>query len=90
MDQPAGLNVNLGAYLHGKEKGTTKVVKLNGVTHYTEKRFDPTNGNPEPVFVRIDASSVAKVREALETQLAAVRALEADLAAAPELMPAEG
>lgn len=85
MAEPS-ISIDIGAYMAGKADGTVRVIKLNGVVHYTQKRFDPNTAKPTPVFVALDDKGVAAVRAELQARVAALDELLRDIAAAPELL----
>ena len=88
MEQPSGVQVNLADYLKGKSAGTTKVVKIEGRTYYSQRRFSPDTGIPEPVLIVIDSESLKKSLSDMETTASALKALIADVEAAVDILAA--
>lgn len=82
MDRP--VPVDLTNYLISKAAGTAKVVKLNGIAHYTDRRFDQTTGVPVPLLVPVDEKSIEKIIEAKQEELATLTQFLADVKAAVE------
>lgn len=84
MEQAQPAPINITNYLRERTAGTAKVVKLNGVPHFTSRRFNPTTGDPEPVLVPINGAEIAKVLEAKRADVATLEAVLADIEAAEE------
>ena len=79
-----GIQINVRDYIQAKAAGVTKVVRLNGVPHYTRKGFDPATGKPVPILVQLDRDQVDASIAQMESDLDNMRAMLTDMDAAQE------
>jgi hypothetical protein len=78
--------INLQEFMRGRESGAVKIVKINGVAHYSKKGFDPESGAPMPVLLPISKEDIERSVAGMESDLAAMKQLIADLDAAKEVI----
>lgn len=76
------VRINLGSYLESKAKGVAKLVNVEGMLHYVERRFDPATGKATPAFVPLDIENLKQAREAMANDLKAMDQVIADAEAA--------
>lgn len=84
-NQPQQLNIDISKYVKQKAQGTARIILINGVHHYSLRRFDPETGEATPVLIRIATESVQAERDRLTAVIAALDAVAADIAAAKEV-----
>jgi hypothetical protein len=72
------VNINLSQYAENKAKGFIKLVNIEGVIHYIERRFHPQTGEPTPVFTPISVDALKKSRDGMAKDLAALDQVIAD------------
>jgi len=70
--------LNLAQYAENKAKGLAKIVNVEGLLHYVERRFHPQTGEPTPQFVPLAIDSLKRAREDVAKNLAALDELIAD------------
>ena len=81
-----GMQVNIGDYIEAKAAGVTKIVKLNGVPHYTRRGYDPVKGTPVPILAPLDRDQIVATIGQMESDLENMQAVLADLDAAKEAL----
>ncbi len=86
MNEPQQINVQipLASYIADSDAGKVRIVKLNGVVHYTAKRFDEATGKPIPHLIPLDRTGVENAKKQCEAQLAALTRMLADIDSAEE------
>ncbi|HEY4721711.1 MAG TPA: hypothetical protein VII92_07690, partial [Anaerolineae bacterium] len=73
-NQSQRLNIDVSKYVEQKAKGTVRIVLINGVHHYSMRRFDQETGEAIPVLIRIAIESVQAERDRLTAVIAALDA----------------
>lgn len=85
MAEVQRLNIDVSTYLKLKSEGSVRIIKVNGIAQYAQKRFNNTTGAPEPVLVTLNREEVIAQRVALAGLLEALDAVIADIDAAVEV-----
>jgi len=80
------VSIDVSQYVKGKEKGTTRIIKINGQPTYTQRKFDPDTGEAIPTNTAISRSGVVKAIESIREQLVQLETVLADMDAAKEVV----
>jgi hypothetical protein len=80
--------INALTYLSDRKDGSVKVVKLNGVPHYTKRAFCPETGAPKPALIPMDVERIQEQTAEMEKAVAGLKALIDDAANAEERLSA--
>jgi 2,4-dienoyl-CoA reductase-like NADH-dependent reductase (Old Yellow Enzyme family) len=83
------ININLAQFMIDRAKGIAKIVKLNGVPHYTARRFDEATGEPVPALHALNEADVQATIAQFEQAAAAAKQLLADIQSAEEKLAAK-
>lgn len=84
MEQTKLIQFNLTDFMRARLLGTGKVVKLNGVPHYSKRQFNPDTGEQIAVLIQLGEEDVKADIEARKVALASLEQLLADIQNAPE------
>lgn len=79
------LNIDISNYLKLKAEGSVRIIKVNGVAQYAQRRYDPVTGAPIPVLVALRREDVEQQRKLISGVVDALNAVLADIDAAVEV-----
>lgn len=78
------INVDVSRYRDQKKAKTAAVVKLNGVVHLVQTRYDPATGAAQPQTVPIAREALENTLKESQEVVATLQELLADYDKAPE------
>lgn len=85
MQDEHQISIDISNYLKLKEEGSARIIKVNGVTHYAMRRFDPSTGQPIPQLIQMTKTQVTAQRDSIAAGLKALDAVLTDIDQAQEV-----
>jgi len=86
MQPVPGIQINIQNYEEKKAAGIVRIVKLNGRTHFAQKKFHEETGVPSPVLVQVERTDMVNALANLEKNMTSLKAIIADIDGAQEVL----